>query len=84
LAYYLPIKPPDGAKTMVIIHPTVTHDRASLAALQIATGMRVTLGQCYLRLINPDGTAPACKPAQRRTRTLTIAGINWGGGDDAA
>jgi len=81
LLIFQPIKPPDGAKTMVIIHPTVTHDRASLAALQIATGMRVALGQCYLRLINADGTAPACKPAPRKPITYRR---NWGGGDDAA
>jgi len=82
LAYYLPIKPPDGAKTMVIIHPTVTHDRASLAALQIATGMRVALGQCYLRLINADGTLPASKPAPRKPIAHRNAPYN-GGGDAA-
>ncbi len=65
---------------MVIIHPTVTHDRASLATLQIATGMRVALGQCYLRLINADGTPPACKPAPRKPITFR----NWNGGGDAA
>lgn len=66
---------------MVIIHPTVTHDRASLAALQIATGMRVTLGQCYLRLINADGTLPASKPAPRKPISYRV---NYSGGDDAA
>lgn len=66
---------------MVIIHPTVTHDRASLAALQIATGMRVTLGQCYLRLINADGSLPAAKPAPRKPITYRT---NWNGGGDAA
>ena len=66
---------------MICVHPTVAHNRATLSELQISTGLRVVLGQSYLRLINADGTAPACKPAPRKPITYRH---NYGGGDDAA
>ncbi len=49
---------------MICVHPSVTHSRETLSALQLATGLRVALGQSYLRLVNPDGSAPAAKPAK--------------------
>jgi hypothetical protein len=55
---------------MICIHPTITHNRETLAELQLATGLRVALGQSYLRLVNADGTAPTSKPVERK-RTFT-------------
>lgn len=66
---------------MICIHPTAAHSAAQLASLQIETGLRVAHGQTFLRLINPDGTAPAAKPAPRKPITYRH---NYGGGDDAA
>jgi hypothetical protein len=66
---------------MICIHPTAAHNAAQLASLQIETGLRVTRGQTFLRLINPDGSLPAAKPAPRKSITYRT---NWNGGGDAA
>jgi len=66
---------------MICIHPTAAHNAAQLASLQIETGLRAIRGQTFLRLINADGTPPACKPAPRKPITYRI---NYSGGDDAA
>lgn len=69
---------------MICIHPTVTHNKATLAALQVATGLRVTLGQSYLRLVNHDGTTPACKQAKvKPSNKLTSYTGPYNGGDAA-
>ena len=67
---------------MVIVHPTVTHTREALSELQLATGLRVALGQSYLRLVNADGTPPACKPEPRKP--ISYRHTPYNGGGDAA
>lgn len=67
---------------MICVHPTVTHNKATLAALQVATGLRVTLGQSYLRLVNHDGTTPPCKRTPKKISKPVFK--DWTPGGDAA
>ena len=66
---------------MICIHPTAAHNAAQLASLQIETGLRVIRGQTFLRLINPDGSAPAAKAAPHKSISYSTS---WNGGGDAA
>lgn len=51
---------------MICVHPTAATNPATIAQLQITTGLRVVQGQKFPRLINPDGSLPATKPATPR------------------
>lgn len=66
---------------MICIHPTAANNAAQLASLQVETGLRAVCGQTFLRLIKPDGSLPAAKPAPRK---VIAHHTNWNGGGDAA
>jgi len=50
---------------MIYLHPTVTHSPASIAEIQLATGLRTVFGNRYGRLVEPG----------KKTKTVTYHGL---------
>lgn len=58
---------------MIYIHPTATHNFNSLVALKQATGLTISRGKRYLRLIPDEDTAPAKQVAVHSRRANKTA-----------
>lgn len=59
---------------MICIHPTATHNVATLAALKTRTGLNIVRGNTFLRLEPSEKTQPAPQP---RTTPATFNNNGW-------